>query len=84
MARFWPEGISIEVAADTLATPLAFVWQGHRHAITRVVERWRVDEGWWSRRIWRENFIVTTQHGLLALIYHEVRTGRWYLQRVYD
>lgn len=84
MTRFWPDGLAIEVTTDSLAAPLSFSWNGRRHHVTRIVERWRIDEGWWKRRAWREYFQLVTHSGLLALIYHDVRAGQWRLQRVYD
>ena len=84
MTRFWADGLAITVSCDALATPTAFTWQDQRHVITPVRERWRIDVGWWHRRTWREYFPVITHTGLLLEIYHDVRTGQWYLQRVYD
>jgi hypothetical protein len=84
MTRFWPEGLAITVTCDLLATPEAFAWSGHRHTVNRVVERWRVEDGWWQRRIWREYFTLLTDTGLLVEIYHDVRTHSWRLQRLYD
>ena len=84
MSRFWPDGLPITVTCDALAAPTAFVWDTHRHSVARVLERWRVDEGWWRRRVWREYFTLTTHTGLLVLIYHDVRDDTWRLQRVYD
>jgi hypothetical protein len=84
MTRFWPEGMAIAVMCDDAATPKMFTWQGHRHRVVAVHDRWRVDEGWWRRRAWREYFQLITASGLLAEIYHDVPSGRWYLQRVYD
>jgi uncharacterized membrane protein (DUF2068 family) len=84
MSRFWPDGLPITVRCDALATPQAFAWAGHRHTVTRVVERWRVEDGWWHKRIWREYFALTTATGLLVEIYHDVRTHSWRLQRLYD
>ena len=84
MSRFWPDGIPIIVTCDELAAPMTLTWQNHRHVVEQIVERWRVDEGWWKRRIWREYFQLLTQSGLLVLIYHDVRTSEWRLQRLYD
>ncbi len=84
MSRFWSDGIPIEVTVDALATPAAFAWRGRYHTVDRVIERWRVDEGWWKRRAWREYFQLVTHSGLLVLIYHDVRIDQWRLQRVYD
>lgn len=84
MTRFWPGGLPIDVTPDALAAPAAFVLRRQRHVVARVVKRWRVDEGWWAARVWREYFQVITDRGLLALLYHDVRAGQWRLQRVYD
>lgn len=84
MSRFWSEGLPITVLVDELATPTAFFWRRQRHTVVQIVERWRVDEGWWKRRAWREYFQLVTRSGLLVLIYHDVRAGHWRLQRVYD
>ncbi|MFO7168309.1 MAG: hypothetical protein DIU80_009825 [Chloroflexota bacterium] len=84
MTRFWPHGLPIEVTCDALATPVAVSIQGRRLPVARVVERWRVDEGWWRRRAWREYFQVITAGGQLLLLYHDVRSGLWRLQRLYD
>lgn len=84
MSRFWPDGVPIAVEYDALATPLVFGWDGHRHVVERVLDRWRVDEGWWQRRVWREYFQLTTRSGLLVLIFHDVRAQEWRLQRLYD
>jgi uncharacterized membrane protein (DUF2068 family) len=84
VTRFWAEGLPLAVTVDDHATPVAFAWRGRRHAVDQVVERWRVDAGWWQRRAWREYFQLVTASGLLVLVYHDVRTGEWRLQRVYD
>jgi hypothetical protein len=84
MSRFWPHGVPIGVACNDLATPIEFTWEGHKHAVVEIIDRWRVDEGWWHRRIWREYFQLTTRTGLLVLMYHDLRAAEWRLQRLYD
>lgn len=84
MTYLWPKGEAITVKSDALATPLVFTWQGQAHPIQAIAKRWRVDQGWWRKRVWREYFKVTTQTGLLVIIFREVQTGAWYLQRLYD
>jgi hypothetical protein len=49
-----------------------------------IAKRWRVDVDWWRGRVWREYFKLTTHTGLLVILYRDVLTGRWYLQRLYD
>ncbi len=84
MTRLWAIGVPITVQRDAMAGPQAFTWQGQIHQVQQVVKRWRVDQEWWQQRIWREYFKLSTQSGLLVIIYRDLLTGQWYLQRLYD
>ena len=84
MSRFWPEGVVVAVEAGDDGAPHAFRWEQHRHGVAGLARRWRRDVGWWQRRIWREYFIVRTEHGLLVELYRDVASGEWRVQRVYD
>jgi hypothetical protein len=84
MTCFWPEGLPVEVSADPLGTPLRFTWAEQLHLVDQVARRWRLDEEWWYVRIWREYFKLTTQTGLLVVLFHDLLTDQWYLQRLYD
>ena len=84
MTRLWPDGVPITVQTDYLAAPRNFTWQGAIHPVQKIAKRWRVDQGWWQTRVWREYFKVTTQTGLLVIVYRDLLTGEWYLQRLYD
>jgi hypothetical protein len=80
----WPEGEPIAVVGDGMQTPRTFTWGGRRHRVQAIAKRWRVDVDWWRGRVWREYFKLTTHTGLLVVIYRDVPTSRWYLQRLYD
>ena len=84
MTRLWLIGSVIAVQHDAWLVPQAFTWQGQTHRVQQLSKRWRIDQGWWEQRIWREYFKVTTQTGLLVIIYRDLLTGEWYLQRLYD
>ncbi len=84
MTHLWPQGEPITVQNDALLTPQHFTWQGQSHPVQQVAKRWRVDLDWWQQRVWREYFKLTTQTGLLVIIYRDLLTGAWYLQRLYD
>jgi hypothetical protein len=84
MTRFWPEGMLIAVVIQAAGLPLRFEWQGQVHQVETIARQWRVDVGWWRVRIWRDYFKLTTDSGLLVIIYHELLTKQWYLQRLYD
>jgi len=84
MTLLWPNGQLISVTSDGLAAPKTFTWQGRLHEVQQIAKRWREDQGWWSQRVWREYFKVSTHTGLLVIIYHDLLTETWYLQRLYD
>ena len=84
MTYLWPKGKPITVVFDGMYTPQRFTWQGRTHQVNQVTKRWRVDQGWWQKRIWREYFKLSTHTGLLVVIYRDLLTGHWYLQRLYD
>lgn len=84
MTWFWPQGLAVPVHAGRKGHVHAFYWQGRWHPVRALVRRWRVDTGWWRHRVWREYWLLITRTGLLAVIYQDLQTGRWYLLRVYD
>jgi hypothetical protein len=91
MTRLWAEGEPVEVWGGE-ETPAGFAWQGGRHGITGIRNRWRIHTRWWlptpeegnGRTIWREYVKVTTDSGLLCVLYHDLSNGSWFLSRVYD
>jgi hypothetical protein len=88
MTRLWPDGQPLE-GVETASTgggepPLRFTWQGQEHRVTEVTQSWRVDLDWWRERIWRAYFRLGTNTGLLVVIYQDLLSGKWYLQRLYD
>ena len=47
MTPLWADGQAIPVEVDDWGTPQRFTWRGVVHPVAEVVNRWRVDEGWW-------------------------------------
>lgn len=84
MAHLWPDGLPISVDTDALGVPRCFEWLGQTHRVEIVANRWRVDEDWWRKRIWREYFKLATDSGLLVVVFRDLVGGGWYLQRLYD
>jgi hypothetical protein len=84
MTRLWLEGQPLTVMSDANRTPRSFEWQGRIHSVTGISKRWRVDNGQWRVRVWREYFRLEIDTGLLVIIYRDLLTDEWYLQRLYD
>ena len=64
--------------------PAAFNWQGQTHAVDHITREWRVDIDWWRERTWRTCYKLSTDTGLLVIIFQDLLTTQWYLQRLYD
>ena len=84
MTRLWSQGELIAVVSDATQAPRAFTWRGRTHPVQGIAKRWRVDVDWWRGRVWREYFKLATRTGLLVIVYRDLLTGDWYLQRLYD
>ncbi len=91
MTRLWAAGDPITVQTGVLppaqpgiASPVQFTWHTQVHRISQITREWRVDIDWWRERIWRSYYKLSTESGLLVVIYQDLLTGRWYLQRLFD
>ena len=85
MTRLWLKGQPIEVRCTTLAgVPRLSSGKAETHPVQGIAKRWRVDLDWWQQRVWREYFKLYTQTGLLVILYRDLLTDQWYLQRLYD
>jgi hypothetical protein len=86
MTRLWPDGERLAVWGGEETTPAGFSWQGMAHTFQSVHNRWRVHTRWWAPEgaLWREYIKVTTDTGLLCLLYRDLNEGGWFLARVYD
>jgi hypothetical protein len=93
MTRLPLNGAKIEVwdnpgqaGVNDTEPPTGFDWQQEPHRILEVCNCWRIHARWWEHEqaVWREYFKVTTDSGLLCLIYHDLQSGDWFLSRIYD
>ena len=85
MTRLWPKGASIVVAENASAAPDRVTWQGQTHQVAEIAKHWRVDADWWrGRPVARDYYKLTTTTGLLLIVYRDLETSAWHLQRLYD
>lgn len=74
----------VRVRMDSTHAPVAFQWAGRWHTVVCQANRWRVDVSWWGQHAQREYFKLVTDSGLLVVVYHDLHTHDWWLQRLYD
>ena len=86
MTRLWTpaEPITVVITKTSPAGPSAFTWQDQTHTVAHITREWRVDIDWWRERIWRAYYKLSTDTGLLVIIFQDLLTKQWYLQRLYD
>lgn len=84
MGYFWKTAPPVEVTLNLQEQVIAFEWDGHQHAIRRVLGRWRLDTGWWKWRTWRDYYQVATATGMVVELYQDKLQHTWHLQRIYD
>jgi hypothetical protein len=87
MTRLCPEGEVVEIWGDG-ENPSGFVWRGVSHRIADTYSRWRIHTNWWQQGLsvsalspltggtWREYLKVTTDSGLLCLLFRDLEGGR--------
>lgn len=84
MTHLWPAGQPIGVSLNQQKEPAAITWLGQTHVVEAIGRYWRVDMEWWQQRVWRAYYKLSTDTGLLVIIYQDLLSGEWYLQRLYD
>ena len=85
MSRLWgagPKASAASADARRLAErdPLAQM-SGIR--FSRIALSWQLDVNWWRTRIYRDYYKVLAG-GMALVIYHDLLTDAWAIQRVYD
>lgn len=84
MTYFFADGDAILLMTDRSGWPQSFEWNKKLHIVSDIVSRWIVDDSWWIERTWRDYYLVATDTGLLAVIFHDLVHEHWYIQRLYD
>jgi hypothetical protein len=51
-------------------------------AIEAIIEVWRIDDEWWRQPISRRYVEVVLEGGRHVVLYEELNTGNWFMQRI--
>lgn len=71
----------VQVTSDAQGRPRAVVWRERIRAVETVTEAWRERRRWWSRPVERDYFRLETSDGQMRVVFRDVRTDRWLLER---
>ncbi|MCY4072375.1 MAG: hypothetical protein OXG60_13850 [Chloroflexi bacterium] len=83
MTRLYKDARTLDVQTRD-AIPIAIQWRQAWHPIQHITLSWQMDVNWWHERIYRDYYKVLTQKGLVLVIYHDLLTDLWAIQRIYD
>ena len=84
MNPFWIPGQPIQVRCNE-DEPQAFRWERRWHRVQDVSARWRVHTLWWMEdEVCRDYWEVTTDSGLLCVLYRDMLSEAWHLERIYE
>lgn len=70
----------VAVALDGHGRPRAIVDE-HERAVESIGEIWRVDDEWWRQPISRRYFDVVLEGGRHMVLYEDLVTAAWWMQR---
>ena len=71
----------VQVTTDLQGMPRAVVWRDQIREVKLVYETWREHRRWWSLPLERDYYRLETTDGLVRVVFREVRTDRWLLER---
>ena len=70
----------VELELDGQGRPRAIQGE-HGQAIETIGESWRVDDEWWRQPINRRYFDVVLEGGKHVVLFEDLMTGQWWMQR---
>ncbi len=79
-----PRNIPLRVKADSHGYPISFNLGGRAYRVLEVIDRWRIDLGWWDVQISKDLFKVVTSDGSLWTLSRDLSGGEWYLDKMHD
>ena len=78
-----PLPVPIKVMVNTHGLPVVLYLRDGRQPIFGIDEHWRMEPPWWNRRIRRDYFRVILMDGSLRVIFRNLNTGGWFIERSY-
>ncbi len=76
-----PEPRPIDVRTTEGGAPLLLIYEERSYRVIRIYEHWRERRFWWARPIARDYYRVEDSGGHVRLIYLDLITHAWWLDR---
>ena len=82
MTRLLSPPAAVDVTLDHGRAPIAI--SGALNGSLEPIARWKVETSWWDRPVVREYWKTLLNNNLLCELYHDLASGSWFVERVYD
>jgi hypothetical protein len=76
-----PEPSALLVTTDLGGMPCALVWRDRIREVTLIYETWRARTNWWRLPIERDYFRLETSDGRMRVVFHDLESDQWLLER---
>ena len=84
MSKILNQEIEVILDDDNGPNPTAFIWRGATLTVVSICESWRDTGQWWSGESEKAFYRVEVEGQGLYEIYLSLKSGRWYLYKIYD
>jgi nucleotidyltransferase/DNA polymerase involved in DNA repair len=76
-----PSPRAVCVTTGPSGMPCALVWRERVQEVTLIYETWRTRTNWWRLPEERDYFRVETTDGRMHVLFHDLETDQWMLER---
>jgi DNA polymerase-4 len=76
-----PPPYEVQITAGPDGTPRAVVWRERIRPVKTLYESWRERRRWWGRAVERDYYRLELNDGQVRVLYQELRSGQWLLER---
>lgn len=73
-----PHPIQVTLMADI---PRTIVWERRLYHVRQIYEHWRERRFWWAQPVERDYYRLEDATGQVRVIYQDLRTSSWWLER---
>ena len=77
-----PQPVEVELGGEGLPQTVRNCVTAEKIAVEAVIEVWRIDDEWWRQPISRHYVEVVLQGGRHLVLYKDLITGDWFMQKV--
>ncbi len=77
-----PQPVEVALGNEGLPQAVRNCATAEKIAVETVMEVWRIDDEWWRQPISRQYIEVVLQGGRHLVLYEDLITGDWFMQKV--